>query len=115
MSKDPLRDRVLTANLTGGPASALFEDTTTPITCSSSVDRSRVYRAAVPLHPRSSPFTGYAMHQLEQRDNFMTLTGQSVTKILWKEGDGMIVEDVHLESCRSCDVNLVRAGHGILC
>ncbi|KAI7086019.1 alcohol oxidase [Hortaea werneckii] len=63
---------------------------------------------------RSSPFTAYAMHQVEQRDNFMILTGQRVTEIVWKEGDEMIAEGVHFQGCRDCDVNFVKADREVL-
>ncbi|KAI7284120.1 GMC oxidoreductase [Hortaea werneckii] len=63
---------------------------------------------------RSSPFTAYAMHQVEQRENFMILTGQRVTEIVWKEDDEMIAEGVHFQGCRDCDVNFVKAGREVL-
>ncbi|KAI7216681.1 GMC oxidoreductase [Hortaea werneckii] len=63
---------------------------------------------------RSSPFTAYAMHQVEQRDNFMILTGQRVTEIVWKEGDDMVAEGVHFQGCRDCDINFVKADREVL-
>lgn len=63
---------------------------------------------------RSSPFTAYAQHQVQQRRNFVILTGHRVTEIVWREGPGMLAEGVAFQACRDCDLHFARADSEVL-
>ncbi|KAK4503880.1 hypothetical protein PRZ48_004795 [Zasmidium cellare] len=63
---------------------------------------------------RSSPYTAYAHHQIEQRNNFLVLTGHRVTEIVWKEGDGLIAEGVHFQASKNDTVHFVEANREVL-
>ncbi|KAF2170222.1 GMC oxidoreductase [Zasmidium cellare ATCC 36951] len=63
---------------------------------------------------RSSPFTAYAQHQLEQRNNFLILTGHRVTEIVWKEGQDLIAEGVHFQASKNSTVHFAKANREVL-
>lgn len=63
---------------------------------------------------RTSPFTAYALHPVQDRDNFEILTGHRVTEIVWQDGPGMVADGVHIQACRSCDVQFIQAGREVL-
>ena len=56
---------------------------------------------------RSSPFTAYAQHQVQERANFVILTGHRVTEILWSDNstsskDGLTASGVRFQACATC-------------
>lgn len=53
---------------------------------------------------RSSPFTVYAEHQVQERENFKILTGHRVISIQWCEGDDTIAEGIEFQACADCEV-----------
>lgn len=63
---------------------------------------------------RSSPFTTYAKHQVEQRDNFVILTGHRVIEITWADGDNIVAEGVHFQACPTCEVKSVHTKREVL-
>ncbi|KAK5121282.1 hypothetical protein LTR85_005448 [Meristemomyces frigidus] len=67
-----------------------------------------------PSQNRSSPFTAYAQRQVQERSNFVILTGQRVTDIVWEDCPGMVAEGVHFQACRNCTSNFAKAGREVL-
>ncbi|KAK4543882.1 hypothetical protein LTR36_004656 [Oleoguttula mirabilis] len=63
---------------------------------------------------RSSPFTAYAQRQVQERSNFVILTGQRVTEIVWEDCPGMVAEGVRFQACRNCTSHFARARREVL-
>ncbi|KAK5130192.1 hypothetical protein LTR08_002401 [Meristemomyces frigidus] len=63
---------------------------------------------------RSSPFTAYAQRQIQERSNFVILTGQRVTQIVWRNCTEVIAEGVQYQACRNCSSHFVTAGREVL-
>lgn len=69
---------------------------------------------------RSSPFTTYAQHQVEERNNFVILTGHRVTEIVWEStssdstGAPLRAAGVHFQHSPTSPVQYVQAGREVL-
>ncbi|KAK4626412.1 Glucose oxidase [Fulvia fulva] len=64
---------------------------------------------------RSSAFTQYAQHQVQQRQNFVILTGHRVTQIVWKQDDGELIADgVHFQESAESTIHTVKARREVL-
>lgn len=63
---------------------------------------------------RSSPFTAYAEHQTQERNNFLILTGHRVTSINWQEGTEMVADGVSFQACRECEVHTASTKREVL-
>lgn len=63
---------------------------------------------------RSSPFTVYAENQVQERSNFLILTGHRVTSINWREADCLVAEGVNFQACRDCEVQSVDTKREVL-
>jgi choline dehydrogenase len=53
---------------------------------------------------RSSSFTAYTWHQIQQRSNWVILTGHRATEIMWSADSGseLTAEGVRFQACRDC-------------
>lgn len=63
---------------------------------------------------RSSPFTAYAKHQVQQRSNFQILTGHRVVLIKWRESQEVIADGVTFQACATCKKHFVKAKREVL-
>lgn len=63
---------------------------------------------------RSSPFTAYAQKQVQQRNNFVILTGHRVIHIDWRDCDGMVADGVTIQACPDCEIRSVKARREVL-
>lgn len=64
---------------------------------------------------RSSAFTAYAQTQVEQRSNFVILTGHRVTEIVWQEvADALVADGVRFQASKHSSIEYVKAGREVL-
>ncbi|KAK4555823.1 hypothetical protein LTR86_007043 [Recurvomyces mirabilis] len=63
---------------------------------------------------RSSPFTAFAQHQVQERSNFIILTGHRVLNINWKDCDGMVASGVNFQASKNGDIHSVTAKREVL-
>ena len=63
---------------------------------------------------RSSPFTVYAKHQTQERNNFLILTGHRVTSINWRNGTSIVADGVTFQACRECEVHTATTKREVL-
>ncbi|KAK3075191.1 hypothetical protein LTR53_001722 [Teratosphaeriaceae sp. CCFEE 6253] len=63
---------------------------------------------------RSSPFTAYIQHQIERRNNLLILTGHRVTKINWKDCEGVVASGVTFQASRDGETYTVKTKREIL-